>query len=152
MLFPYFLQDCFRSTFPFFVASAVVEMVSPPYSFSQAAPTVFPMSEGNPVAVAGNVAFSTFPLSTRAEDSVSARSGKKCSRDDDRSSLAIRFCSGEELLRTRMKMSPIRGLPTPPMHGTARGGYQSNTATTFPLAAFTISSSGMLVSVYIVRQ
>lgn len=51
---------------------------------------------------------------TRAVVSVSTRSGRRCYCNDERSSPAKRFCSGEERLRTRLEIPPHSKPAAPP--------------------------------------
>lgn len=88
---------------------------------------------------------------TRAVSSVSSRSGCKQSGDDESSLPAERFCCREELLRTRMEISPFCKLTSSPVQKAARGGHETNTVTALSLAAVTVSSAKMEVSVYMSR-
>lgn len=48
------------------------------------------------------------PSPTRAVAPVSTCSGRKRSREEERSSPGKRFCNGKELLRTRLEIPPLR--------------------------------------------
>lgn len=79
------------------------------------------------------------------------RSGRKRSRNDKRSSRAKRFCSGEELLYTGLDITPFCELTVPPAQRVHRGERETKKVAALPLAASTVSTARMEVSVYMSR-
>lgn len=65
-------------------------------------------------------------LPIRDVASVTTRSSRKRSYDDECSSPTERFCSGEKHFRNSLKTPPIRGLAAPPTQRAARVGREPN--------------------------
>lgn len=83
---------------------------------------------------------------------VSNHLGRNRSRDDDRLSSAMQFCSGKELLQTHRKIPPNRDLVVPPVDEAVCNGSETATVAALRPASSTCSATRMLISTYMSRS